>query len=61
VATFITIVVPMIKNLSVLCGVVASLLLSMVLSLFHIEGATVIAGLSGMFLSVAVSRLTRAA
>lgn len=61
VATFITIVVPMIKNLSVLCGVVASLLLSMVLSLFHIEGATVIAGLSGMFLSVVVSRLTRAA
>lgn len=57
VATFITIVVPMIKNLSVLCGVVASLVLSMVFSLFHIEGAVVIAGIGGMFISVITSRL----
>lgn len=59
VATFITIVVPMIKNLSVLCGVLVSLLLSMILSVFQIEGAIVIAGLSGMLCSVIYARLTR--
>lgn len=61
VATFITIVVPMIKGLSVLCGVAVSLLLSMVLSLCQIEGAIAIAGVCGMACSVLVSRLRQEA
>lgn len=61
VATFITIVVPMIKNLNVLCGVIVSLLLSMVLSLYQIEGAIAIAGVCGMFCSVVIARLRQEA
>lgn len=61
VATFITIVVPMVQSRSVLCGVVVSLLLSMILSLYRVEGAIVIAGLSGMLAAVAVARLTQGA
>ncbi|MDX7998979.1 AzlC family ABC transporter permease [Xenorhabdus sp. Reich] len=59
VATFITIVVPMIKKLSVLLGVCFSLALSMLLSYFHVEGAVIIAGVSGMFFSVFIARLAK--
>ncbi|CDL84544.1 AzlC family ABC transporter permease [Xenorhabdus szentirmaii] len=59
VATFITIVVPMIKSLSVLFGVLFSLFLSMLLSYFHVEGAVIISGISGMFFSVLVARLAK--
>lgn len=59
VATFITIVVPMIKNRSVLCGALVSLVLSMALSLYRVEGAIVIAGLCGMCAAVATAHLTR--
>lgn len=59
VATFITIVVPMIKKSSVLFGVVYSLFMSMMLSWLNIEGAIVIAGISGMFVSVMVARINR--
>lgn len=55
VATFITIVVPMIKKISTLAGVAISLVLSMILSYCQVEGAIVLAGLTGMFSSVAVS------
>ena len=55
VATFITIVVPMIKKISTLAGVAISLALSMILSYWQVEGAIVLAGLTGMFSSVAVS------
>ena len=59
VATFITLVVPMIKNISVLSGAIASLLLSMVLSLYQIEGAIAIAGAGGMCCAVTVARIRR--
>lgn len=56
VATFITLVVPMIKRLSVLAGVLSSLALSMVFSLMQIEGAVMLAGLTGMAIAVMVAR-----
>jgi len=59
VATFITIVVPMIKKISTLVGVAISLVLSMVLSYYQVEGAIVLAGLIAMFSSVAVSGLIK--
>lgn len=57
VATFIAIVVPMIKRLSTLVGVVISLVLSLLLTSFAISGAIVIAGLVGMLCAVSVARL----
>lgn len=59
VATFVTIVVPMIKKISTLAGVAISLALSMILSVYQVEGAIVLAGLTGMFSSVAVSALLK--
>lgn len=56
VATFIAIVVPMIKRLSSLVGVVISLLLSLVLNSLEVSGAIVIAGLLGMLGAVGVAR-----
>ncbi len=56
VATFIAIVVPMIKRLSTLVGVVISLVLSLVLSSLAVSGAIVIAGLFGMLCAVVVAR-----
>lgn len=57
VATFIAIVVPMIKRLSSLVGVVISLTLSLLLNSLEVSGAIVIAGLLGMFCAVSVARL----
>nr|WP_312628642.1 AzlC family ABC transporter permease [Scandinavium sp.] len=59
VATFITIVVPMIKKISTLAGVGISLVLSMILSYCQVEGAIVLAGLTGMFSSVAISAMIK--
>lgn len=59
IAMFITIVVPMIKHLSALSGVVSSLLLSMLLTYFDVEGAIVSMGYFGMMISVFVSRIAR--
>ena len=56
VATFIAIVVPMIKRISSLVGVLVSLLLSLVLSSLAVAGAIVIAGLVGMLCAVGVAR-----
>ncbi|HZJ93011.1 MAG TPA: AzlC family ABC transporter permease [Thiopseudomonas sp.] len=56
VATFIAIVVPMIRRLSTLLGVVASLLLSLILTSLAVSGAIVIAGLLGMLCAVVVAR-----
>jgi len=56
VATFIAIVVPMIKRLSTLVGVVVSLVLSLILSCLAVSGAIVIAGLLGMLCAVMVAR-----
>ncbi|HKM26596.1 MAG TPA: AzlC family ABC transporter permease [Thiopseudomonas sp.] len=61
VATFIAIVVPMIKRLSTLVGVVVSLLLSLVLTSLAVSGAIVIAGLVGMLCAVTVARVRREA
>lgn len=57
VATFIAIVVPMIKRLSSLVGVLISLVLSLLLSSLDVSGAIVIAGLVGMFCAVSVARV----
>ncbi|WP_375056570.1 AzlC family ABC transporter permease [Zobellella sp. DQSA1] len=57
IATFITIVVPMTKNISTLLGVLFSLALSMILTCLEIEGAIVIAGCSGMMFSVMISKV----
>jgi len=59
VATFITIVVPMIKKISTLAGVAISLVLSMLLSYYQFEGAIVVAGLCGMFSAVIISTLAK--
>lgn len=59
VATFITIVVPMVKKISTLVGVAVSLVLSMVLSYYRFEGAIVLAGLCGMFSSVVAAGLLK--
>ncbi len=61
VATFAAIVIPMIRKISVLSGVLFSLLTSMLLSYFHVGGAIVIAGVSGMFFSSFVARLRKEA
>ena len=52
----IAIVVPMIKRLSSLVGVVVSLVLSLLLNSFAVAGAIVIAGLLGMLCAVVVAR-----
>ncbi len=57
VATFVTIVVPMVKKISTLIGVMVSLLLAMLLSYWQLEGAIVISGLCGMFSAVLASVL----
>lgn len=59
VATFIAIVVPMVKRISTLVGVLLSLALSMLLSYWQIPGAIIIAGVIGMFSAVTVSRIRR--
>lgn len=56
VATFVTIIVPMLRNLASLAGVVVSLTLSIVLTHLHVEGGIVIGGLCGMFVAVWVAR-----
>lgn len=56
IATFITIVVPMIRQRVTLAGVMVSLLLSMLLAYYRIDGAIVIAGISGMFFSAMAAR-----
>lgn len=58
VATFITLVVPMVKRLPVLAGTLFSLFMSMLLAYWRIEGAIMIAGLGGMAVSVLMARLT---
>ncbi|WJM84922.1 AzlC family ABC transporter permease [Dickeya chrysanthemi] len=58
VATFITLVVPMVKRLPVLAGTLFSLFMSMLLAYWRIEGAMMIAGLGGMALAVITARLT---
>lgn len=57
IATFITIVVPMIKSISTLLGVLFSLAFSMMFAYLGIEGGVIIAGCSGMLFSVLVSRV----
>lgn len=57
VATFVAIVVPMIKKLSTLVGVLVSLALSLLLNSAEISGAMVISGLVGMASAVIVERL----
>ena len=59
IATFITIIVPMVKHLSTLVGAASSLFLSMLLTYLNVEGAIVIAGCSGMVIAVFISRITK--
>lgn len=57
VATFIAIVVPMVKHVSSLVGVLVSLVLSLLLSSLDVSGAIVISGLIGMLCAVSVARV----
>lgn len=57
IATFVAIVVPMIKRISTLVGVLVSLLLSLILNSQGVSGAMVISGLIGMLCAVTVARL----
>ncbi|MCW2254768.1 putative branched-subunit amino acid permease [Providencia alcalifaciens] len=59
VATLLAIVVPLTKKISTACGVAFSLIVAIVLSLYSISSAIVIAGVGGMFVSVVVSRLLK--
>lgn len=58
VATFIAIVVPMVKKLSTLVGVLTSLFLSMLFAYWKVPGAIILSGLIGMFFAVFVSRVS---
>jgi predicted branched-subunit amino acid permease len=60
IATFATLVVPMVKDVSTLAGVATSLVLSMLLARFRVEGDIVIAGCCGMAVAVLVARLKEA-
>jgi predicted branched-subunit amino acid permease len=57
IATFIAIVVPMVKRLSTLVGVIISLILSMLFSYLKVPGAIIFSGVIGMFCAVAVGRV----
>ncbi len=59
VATLLAIVVPLTKKISTVCGVLFSLITAVALSMYSISSAIVIAGVGGMFVSVAVSRLLK--
>ncbi|KRW61709.1 branched-chain amino acid ABC transporter permease [Pseudomonas sp. TTU2014-080ASC] len=59
IATFITIIVPMTKKTSTLIGIIWSLLTSMLFAYINLEGAIVIAGCSGMIISVFASRIMK--
>lgn len=59
VATLLAIVVPLTKKVSTICGVLFSLIVAVVLSLYSISSAIVIAGVGGMCVSVLVSRLLK--
>ncbi|AVG14816.1 branched-chain amino acid ABC transporter permease [Chromobacterium vaccinii] len=57
IATFVAIVVPMVKRRSALCGALFSLLAAMLLGWLGVEGGIVIAGVAGMLVAVLVARL----
>ncbi|CAK7053142.1 MULTISPECIES: AzlC family ABC transporter permease [Providencia] len=59
VATLLAIVVPLTRKISTLCGVIFSLVVAIILSMYSFSSAIVIAGVGGMFVSVAVSRLLK--
>ncbi|MEW2739414.1 AzlC family ABC transporter permease [Providencia sp. PROV130] len=59
VATLLAIVVPLTRKISTLCGVIFSLVVAIVFSMYSFSSAIVIAGVGGMFVSVAVSRLLK--
>lgn len=59
VATLLAIVVPLTKKISTACGVAFSLIVAVILSLYSISSAIVIAGVGGMCVSVVVSRLLK--
>lgn len=57
VATFITLVAPMIRSWPMFGGALFSLVASMLLACWRVEGAMMIAGLGGMALAVVIARL----
>lgn len=59
VATFVAIVVPMIKKVSTLVGAMVSLLLSLLFTSWQLGGAVVLAGLTGMVCALLIAKLRR--
>lgn len=57
IATFASLVLPMINRPAVLAGVCSSLGLSMLFTALHFSGAIIIAGLSGMAVSLIIARM----
>lgn len=56
VALLILIIVPMIKNLTILVGVVITIIFSLILEAYQVNAALIISGLCGMFASVIVEK-----
>ncbi|EGU32949.1 putative branched-chain amino acid transport protein [Vibrio sp. N418] len=56
-ATFIALVIPNVKNSPTLAAVIAALIFSVALNLFHVEGALMIASLGGMLTGYLVETL----
>ncbi|PHI28735.1 AzlC family ABC transporter permease [Budvicia aquatica] len=57
-ATFIVIVVPMIKNLPTIVCVLTALILSVVLGYYHVPSSLIISGVSAMFAGLITSLIT---
>lgn len=57
VAVFICIIIPMIKNLATLIGVITTLVSALVFHQLHVEGATVLAGILGMFSAMCAAKV----
>lgn len=58
VATFVAIVVPMIRKASTLVGAASSLLLSLLFTSWQLAGAVVLAGIIGMALALLTAKVT---
>lgn len=59
VAVFILIIVPMIKNIATLMGVVVTLISACIFKYFHFEGGVVLSGLLGMLAAMLTTKMSR--
>ena len=57
VAVFIGIIIPMIKNLATVIGVITTLISALVFHQLHLEAGTVLAGMLGMFSAMCTAKV----